>query len=99
MGANTLRVVATLRAQPGKAGELRAVLEGLIAPTRAETGCIRYELQENVDNPAEFVFVEEWTDQAALDAHFETDHIKAAVKKAPTLLAEELDLRRYRLLG
>ncbi len=99
MSEKTLRVVATLKARPEKTGELRALLTGLIARTRGEGGCLSYELLQNRENPAEFTFVEEWTDDAALDAHFETDHIREALKKLPDLLATELDLRRYSLVG
>ena len=94
-----MAVVAHLQAKPGKEEELRTVLLGLVAPTRREPGCIKYELHGNEADPAEFSFIEEWTDGAALDAHFETDHIKDAIGKFPDLLAADLDVRRYKLLG
>ncbi len=90
----SLHVVAVLHAQPGREGELRELLEGLIEPTRAEPGCIGYRLHSNDADPAEFVFIEEWEDGAALDAHFETPHIGAAVTRLPDLCDAELDLRR-----
>lgn len=95
----SLRVIATLRAQPGKEAELRDVLAALIHPTREEDGCIAYQMLENRDDPAEFTFVEEWEDGAALDAHFEAAHMQAAAEIMPHLLAEELDLRRYDLVS
>ncbi len=64
----TLRVVAHMYAKPGKEEELRSLLLGLIAPTRKEPGCIKYELHGNQENPSEFAFIEEWTDGSALDA-------------------------------
>lgn len=54
---------------------------------------------ENQDDPTEFTFTEEWIDAAALAEHFETEHIKSALARFPDLLAEELDLRRYSLVG
>jgi len=95
----TLRVVAHIYAKPGKEADLRAVLLGLIAPTLQEPGCIKYELHGNEADPAEFSFIEEWTDGAALDAHFGTDHIKDAIGRFPDLLATDLDVRRYKLIG
>jgi quinol monooxygenase YgiN len=99
VGENTLRVVARLKAKPEKTSELRALLMGLLAPTRQESGCIAYDLLENEEDPTEFNFVEEWRDGKALDAHFETAHIRNALGRLPELLAEELDVRRYRLVG
>ena len=99
MPGETLRVVAHLVANPDKIDELCDALAALIEPTRAEEGCLSYELLQSRDNPTQFTFVEEWTSEAALGAHFETDHIKDFLAKAPDLLAAELDLRRYVLLG
>jgi quinol monooxygenase YgiN len=95
----TLRVVAHFHAKPGKEDDLRDLLLGLLTPTRQETGCIRYELHGNEGDPAEFTFIEEWTDGAALDAHLQTDHIKHVISQAPDLLAAKLDVRRYKLIG
>ncbi len=99
MAQSTLRVVARLKAKPEKAGELRSLLSGLLAPTREEPGVISYEMLENKEDPTDFTFVEEWKDDAALDAHFGTDHMKNALNAIPNLLAEELDLRRYSVVG
>ncbi|MDA2920258.1 antibiotic biosynthesis monooxygenase [Desulfobacterota bacterium AH_259_B03_O07] len=95
MSNNTLRVVARLYAKPGKENELRSLLIGLIEPTHKEQGCRSYEMLENIEDPAEFTFVEEWTDESRLLTHFETDHIQNALSKFPDLLASELDVRKY----
>jgi len=92
---NTLRVVARLYAKPGKENELRSLLIGLIEPTHKEQGCISYEMLENIEDPTEFTFVEEWTDLSRLVAHLETDHIQNALSKFPDLLASDLDVRKY----
>ena len=96
MSNDTLRVVARLHAKPGKEAELRSLLIGLIEPTHKEEGCITYEMLENIEDPADFTFVEEWTDESRLAAHFETDHIQNALSKFPDLLATELDVGKYR---
>ncbi|MEE8625621.1 MAG: putative quinol monooxygenase [Acidiferrobacterales bacterium] len=99
MSQATLRVIARLVARAGKEDALRSVLMGLIAPTRKESGCITYELLHNKENSGEFTFVEEWQDEAALKAHFATDHLQNALAKFPDLLAEDLDVRRYILVA
>jgi quinol monooxygenase YgiN len=95
----SLRVIATLTALPGKEEELRETLAALLQPTREEDGCLGYELLENKEDPTEFRFVEEWTDDAALDEHFGTPHIQAAIAAFEGLLAADLDVRKYRLVG
>lgn len=99
MESGGVRVVATLVAQPGKAEELGSVLRELIEPSNAEHGCRRYELWQNEADEHEFRFIEEWNSEEALAAHFETPHLTTGLSRLPDLLAGELDLRKYKLLG
>ncbi|MFG0276290.1 MAG: putative quinol monooxygenase [Phycisphaerales bacterium] len=87
-------VIARVVALPGKAEDLRAVLESLVAPTRAEPGCIKYDLVRDRENAGVFTFVEEWTDDAALDRHFQTPHFIAAGERLGPLVAEAPEIRR-----
>lgn len=99
MESNEVRVVATLVAQAGKVEELSSVLRGLIEPTNAEAGCRRYELWQNEADEHEFRFIEEWDSEEALAAHLQSPHLMGARGRLPDLLAGDLDLRKYRLLG
>jgi quinol monooxygenase YgiN len=90
-----LTVIARLRAKSGQEARLRQELQGLMAPTRAEAGCIGYDLHESQTDPALFVFHENWKSQADLDAHFETPHIKAILKIAPEMMEGEMDLTKW----
>ena len=51
-----LTVVAHLRARNGQIEETKKFLMGLIAPTRAEPGCVEYWLHQDNEDPAEFTF-------------------------------------------
>jgi len=96
---DTVHVVAHLTARPDTVVELRTLLFALLEPTRREPGCLRYTLLHNAVDPVDFTFVEEWVDDAALDAHFITPHLQAALAQAPSLLAVEPDIRRYTVIG
>jgi len=95
----TLRVIANLPAKPDKVDEVKALLLSLVAPTRAEAGCIKYDLLQSTSDPAQFTFDEEWTSDAALDAHLATPHVSGALGKMPLLLAGDPDIRRYHQIG
>jgi len=92
---NLLTVVAVLRAKPGKEEALREALLGLVDPTRAEPGCLQYDLHVSNENPAEFLFYEKWVDRAALDEHFQKPHLTKLTDRSDELLAEPLELRTY----
>ena len=95
---NRIRVVARISVRPDKLTETLQTLGGLIAPTRVEEGCITYELLQNVEDPLDLTFVEEWASPEALDAHFETEHFKAVAARADELLTAPPDIRRYVVL-
>ena len=99
MASEAVRVVAKVTAQHGKVDDLKAILLGLIGPTRAEKGCVSYQLLQNKTDESDFVFVEEWTSDAAIDDHMTTSHVQDALSKAKSLLAQEPDIRRYLVIG
>ena len=94
----SLRVVAHLISKVDSVDKTRDVLLGLIEPTCDEAGCIKSELHKNTADPTDFTFIEEWTDDASLDAHLESAHLAAAREKLGDLPAEPADIRRYRLI-
>jgi len=69
-------VVGRVSSDAEKRGELIDVAQAVARASRAEEGCIGYRFYEDTERPNEFVFVEEWVDQAALERHFETEHIR-----------------------
>lgn len=93
-----LRVVARLVAFSDQIEALKEVLLDLVPATRAELGCIQYDLCQNIDNPAEFTFVEEWISEDALKAHLAGENIKRAIDKLNGLVANAPDIRVYRQL-
>ncbi len=99
MPEDSLRVVARIVAKPDKVEEVRELLSGLIEPTREEEGCIVYELLQNRSDPTDFTFVEEWTNDPALDAHLASAHIQSALPKVQELAAEAPDIRTYRVVS
>ena len=77
----TVTVVATFQAKPGKEVELKTALIGLVAPTRKEAGCINYDLHASPEDPAKFLFHENWTSKAHLDAHLQNAHVQALLPR------------------
>ena len=43
--------------------------------SNSEDGCLCYEFSERIDKPGCFRVFEEWADQAALAAHFQSPHM------------------------
>jgi quinol monooxygenase YgiN len=93
-----IRVVAHFRPKPGRLSEARDLLLGFTAPTRAEKGCVFYDLHENPADSEDLTFIEEWESAEDLDAHAQSAHIQAGRKRMPDVM-DLVDVRRYTLLG
>ncbi|MBN2317110.1 MAG: antibiotic biosynthesis monooxygenase [Sedimentisphaerales bacterium] len=55
-----LTIVANIKAKADKMDLVKAELEKLIDITRAGEGCINYDLHQDNENPAHFLFNENW---------------------------------------
>ncbi|MEM1156225.1 MAG: putative quinol monooxygenase [Pseudomonadota bacterium] len=75
----TIGVVATLTIQEGKNAEFEQAFLGLAEQVRAnEPGNLFYLLHRSRENPQEYKVLEQYTSDADLQAHRESDHFKAA---------------------
>ena len=71
-----LTIVAVFQANPDREEELAGALQGLVAPTRAESGCINYDLHRDLEVPGRFLFYENWQTRGHWEAHMASDHLQ-----------------------
>jgi quinol monooxygenase YgiN len=83
-----LTLVVAFRARPGREGALGDALRALVGPTRAEPGCVAYDLHRSLDDPASWFFTETWASPVAHRLHDGTPHVVAFRAAQPDLLAE-----------
>lgn len=99
MSTQQITVVATLKAKAGREEALLKELLALIPTTLKEDGCINYDLHRSRQDPTVFVFHENWTLKAALDAHLANTHLTAFMEKADDLLAEPPEIALFEKIG
>jgi quinol monooxygenase YgiN len=80
-------VIVELRLKPGTADKAIAAARAGIAETVKEAGCISYDMNQSVTDPALLVLLERWESHEALKRHFETPHFKAWRAAAPDFVA------------
>ncbi|WP_331729873.1 antibiotic biosynthesis monooxygenase (plasmid) [Kitasatospora sp. NBC_00070] len=90
----SLRVMAEMWAAPDKEHLLRSTLEGIVGPSLAEPGAIAYTAFVDPNDPARWLTVEEWADQDALEAHFQSPHFQQAVRTLEDVLVKPATLHR-----
>ena len=98
MADEKISVLAKLKAKQGMEQKVRELALALVAPTRAEAGCISYDFHQNCDDKSLFVFYENWQSRKALDRHIQTPHLQAFVGRVEPLLAEPLDVSIWKKL-
>lgn len=70
-----LTIVANIYTNPSQVDLVKAELEKLIPITRAEKGCIQYDLHQDNNNPAHFVFYENWESRELWQTHMNAPHL------------------------
>jgi quinol monooxygenase YgiN len=88
-------VVGSFTAREGKEADALAAFEALVEPTHGEDGCILYALHQGIEDPRRLAFVERWASQEVLAAHLDSDHVKAALARAPDLFEEGSEIIVY----
>ena len=86
-------VVGKVRTDEARRDELVRISQDVARASREEEGCLGYRIFQDTEDPDAFVFVEEWADQAALDAHFRTPHIATFMGAMPGTLAAPPDVK------
>ncbi len=70
-----LTIVAQITAVPGKEALVRSELEKLVPITRAEAGCLQYDLHVDTSSPGFFVFYENWESRELWQTHMNAPHL------------------------
>lgn len=71
-----LTIVANIVANPDKVDLVKAELLKLIEITRAEAGCVNYDLHQDNENSAHFMFYENWQSRELWQTHMGNAHLQ-----------------------
>jgi quinol monooxygenase YgiN len=93
-----IKVVAKNALKEGVRDEVLTLLEEMIAKTRQEDGCIKYELYELDGDPNVLTFIEEWESMDKLSAHMNSEHFKRIIPLLGDYKASVVPVEIYTLL-
>lgn len=99
MADGKVTVVATFKAKAGMEDTVREAILALIAPTRAEAGCINYDLHQTTDDPSLFMLYENWVSQKDLDDHLAMPYLKDLLGKADDLFEEPVGIALWQMIS
>ena len=87
-----LTVIAKFQAKPGMENKVKEGLIGMVAPSRAESGNLNYDIFQDNNDPVIFFTYENWTGKDALDAHMQTPYFKALDAAGKETLAKPMEI-------
>jgi (4S)-4-hydroxy-5-phosphonooxypentane-2,3-dione isomerase len=90
----TVVLAVTWIAKDEEADTVAGLLEQMVPLSRAEPGCLQYDVHRDRDDPSRFFIFERYVDEAALEAHGASEHFQqlAFGDAIPRLVSRE---RRY----
>ncbi len=54
--------------------EFKSLLKSTIEDTKKEEGCLMYDVFQTKNNLVEFIVIDSWEDEDALNKHYESEH-------------------------
>ena len=72
----TITKRVTFIAKPDGIEKMKELLSAMVIPSKAENGCLFYEIVQYKEKPEKFMAVETWENEAALDGHKVSAHYK-----------------------
>jgi quinol monooxygenase YgiN len=88
-------ILGHVTARPEHFDEVLSLSQLHVERSRAEPGCLAHAVHRDTENPLRLVFVEKWTDMAALQLHFRVPASRDFGKALATLASEPPGLEIY----
>ena len=93
-----LTIVAHITAKPDRIELVKTELKKLIDITRTEAGCLQYDMHQDNQKPAHFMFFENWNSRELWQKHMAAPHL-LAMKAATEGAIEEFALHEMTRVG
>ena len=92
-----ITIVAKNTIKPGMAEDFKRMVKPLIMASQQESGCIAYDLYEDIADPNILTFIEQWEDQTAIETHNNSPHFTQIVPKIG-VFCEGSEVRLYKMV-
>jgi quinol monooxygenase YgiN len=92
---NMIVVTGSVTAREDSFDEIRRLSLEHVHRSRGEPGCISHAVHVDCENPLRLVFVEQWTDRTALQAHFAVPASRHFVRALQPLAAVATSIELY----
>jgi quinol monooxygenase YgiN len=92
-------ITAKVFIKEGKESDFISAAQVIIENTRKEEGCLGYSLYQDPLEKTNFIFVETYKNQAAIDAHFAAPYFKEFGTKTADMTARPVEIKILDIAG
>lgn len=86
-------MLVRLEVKEGANAKFESAFAPAIKATRAEKGCMAYDLSHDTDSAGSYLLYERWKTLADLQAHLNADHIKSLIPQLGDLTAKPPEIQ------
>lgn len=99
MSDEKIVLIASAKFKPESVEEAKKAALEIVAASRAEAGCINYDVHQSVEDETILFWHETWANKQAIDEHFETIAFKNFMAKVQPLLAEPSQINLTKMIS
>src|SRR5262249_37316091 len=92
-----LIIIASATARPDREAEFESALRDVAGPTRAQPGCVQFQLLRSTANRATLVGFERWASGHDHQQHLAGAHVQTLMARMADLLAEPPSIVAYEI--
>lgn len=88
MNDEEIVLIARLKVKADKVEDARQAALAIVEASRAEEGCLNYDIHQSIEDETVFFWHETWKNKAAIDEHFATPFFGEFFKTVEQVAAE-----------
>lgn len=88
MNDEEIVLIARLKVKADKVEDARQAALAIVEASRAEGGCLNYDIHQSIEDETVFFWHETWKNKAAIDEHFATPFFGEFFKTVEQVAAE-----------
>lgn len=92
-------ITAKVYVKPGTEADFIMIARVMIENSNKEEGCMGYMLYQDPYEKTNFIFVERYKNQAAIDAHFATPYFKEFGTKIADMTSKPMEIKIFDIAG
>jgi quinol monooxygenase YgiN len=92
-------ITAKVFIRPGKEADFISAAQVMIENSNKEEGCLNYMLYQDPYEKTNFIFVERYVNQAAIDVHFATPYFKEFGTKTVDMTSKPTEIKILDITG